>query len=82
MDILAKVIFVADKIEDGREYKDEWKMKQLNEVRDLAKENIDRALLYEIDSSINYTIQKKKLIHPDSIYTRNMIIVEIQNNKH
>ena len=77
MDILAKIIFVADKIEDGREYKDEEKMQRLNEVRSLAKESIDKALLYEIDSSINYTIQKKKLIHPDSIYTRNKLLIEI-----
>lgn len=74
MDLLAKIIYVADKIEDGRTYKDEEKMKELQEVRDLATKDINKALVYEIDSSITYTIQKHKLIHPDSILTRNMLL--------
>ena len=77
MNLLAKIIFVADKIEETRKYKDGNKMKILEEARNLAKENIDKALLYEIDASLIYTIQKKELIHPDSIETRNMIITEI-----
>lgn len=74
MDLLAKIIYVADKIEDGRTYKDEEKMKELQVVRDLATKDINKALVYEIDSSITYTIQKHKLIHPDSILTRNMLL--------
>ena len=74
MYLLAKIIYVADKIEDGRTYKDEEKMKELQVVRDLATKDINKALVYEIDSSITYTIQKHKLIHPDSILTRNMLL--------
>lgn len=74
MDLFAKIIYVADKIEDGRMYKDEEKMKELQEIRELASKNIDEALLYEIDSSIKYTIQKHKLIHPDSIFLRNKLL--------
>lgn len=74
MDLLAKIIYVADKIEAGRTYKDEEKMKELQVVRDLATKDINKALVYEIDSSITYTIQKHKLIHPDSILTRNMLL--------
>ena len=74
MDLLAKIIYVADKIEDGRTYNSEEKMKELQVVRDLATKDINKALVYEIDSSITYTIQKHKLIHPDSILTRNMLI--------
>ena len=50
MDLLAKIIYVADKIEDGRTYKDEEKMKELQVVRDLATKDINKALVYEIDS--------------------------------
>ena len=74
MDLLAKIIYVADKIEDGRTYNSEEKMKELQVVRDLATKDINKALVYEIDSSITYTIQKHKLIHPDSILTRNMLL--------
>lgn len=77
MDKLAKVIFVADKVEDTRKYKDEKQMKSLEEGRKLAKENLDLAVLYEIDSSLVYTIKKGKLIHTDSILTRNKIISKL-----
>lgn len=77
MDLLAKIIFVADKIEDGRNYKDEKKKESLLRVREIASRNIDEAVLYEIDESLIYTMQKKKLIHPDSISTRNKIIMNM-----
>ena len=77
MDLLAKIIFVADKIEDGRSYENIEKMRVLEETRRLAKENIDNALLYAIDTSLIYTIQKEKIIHLDSIKTRNMIITNM-----
>ena len=81
MDLLAKILFVADKIEENRNYKDEQKMKVLEETRKLAIENIDKALLNLIDESLIYTIQKKELIHPDSIATRNKIIVLFNRKK-
>lgn len=74
MDLLSKILFVADKIEEGRSYKDEQKMKDLERVREIAKENIDEAVLYSIDESLVFTIQKRELIHPDSIATRNAIL--------
>lgn len=75
MDLLSKIIFVADKIEDGRNYKDEDKNKDLKFARELAVTNIDKALLFELDCSIKYTIQKGKLIHPDSILIRNKLLI-------
>lgn len=79
MDLLAKIIFVADKTEEGRNYKDEAKNEQLQKVRELSKKNLDEALLYEIDSSLTYTIQKHKLVHMDSILTRNKLLKDGAN---
>ncbi len=79
MDLLAKIIFVADKTEEGRNYKDEAKNEQLQKVRELSKKNLDEALLYEIDSSLIYTIQKHKLVHTDSILTRNKLLKDGAN---
>lgn len=75
MDLLAKIIFVADKIEDGRRYEDIEKMQLLDETRKLAQENIDSALLYAIDSSLEFTIRKKELVHPDCIFIRNKVLL-------
>ena len=74
MDLLAKIIFVADKTEEGRNYKKDEKNEQLQKVRELSKIDINKALLYEIDSSLIYTIQKHKLVHTDSILTRNKLL--------
>ena len=77
MDLLAKIIFVADKTEEGRSYKEQEWQEELEEMRKMSLENLDKTVLYLIDSSLVYTIQKKELIHPDSISTRNEIIIEL-----
>ena len=76
MNLLAKIIFVADKIEENRKYENENRMKALEEARKLSVDDINKALLYLIDESIVYTTQKKELIHIDSIKTRNKIITK------
>ena len=75
MSLLAKIIFIADKIEENRKYeKNESKKQAVEEARKLAKEDLDKAMLYLIDESLIYTIQKKELIHADSIAVRNKLI--------
>ena len=78
MNLLAKIIFVAVKIEENRNYKNEEKQAKLEEARRIATEDIDKAVLYEIDMSLEYTLRKNELIHPDSIFTRNKIITNLQ----
>ena len=79
MTLLEKIIFLADKIEENRQYKNEDKMKDLEELRNLAKSDLNKAVIKAIDNSLVYTIQKNKLIHPDSIHTRNKLLFEIEN---
>lgn len=69
MDDLAKVLFIADKTEDGRTY---INFEKVNEAR--AKGIIDE-LIFVLDTSIEYIIEKGGLIHPDSVYTRNHFIL-------
>lgn len=80
MDTLAKIIFLADKIEEGRNYRDEDKAKRLEKVRIMAEENIDMAILYVLDLSLEYTIKKGELIHPEGIKTRNKIITNLSKS--
>ena len=74
MDLLAKIIFVADKIEENRNYENEEKQKSLEYARQLAKEDINKAVLLEIDESLVYTIKKQELIHTDSVLARNKLL--------
>lgn len=70
MNILAKIIFVADKTEKNRKYED------LKTVRDLADEDLDNCILYILDYMLVDNVNKKKLIHPNSIKIRNKIMLD------
>lgn len=70
MDMLAKIVFVADKIEDTRK-SDKI---DIDEQRNLASFDIDGAVIMIIDNTIKKLVDKGKLIHPDEILTRNELI--------
>lgn len=74
MNILAKIIYVSDKVEDGRN-SNEFNIK---EERELANVNIDKAIIMIIESSISRLLKKKMLIHPNSVITRNNLIIKQQ----
>lgn len=68
MSILEKVIYVSDFIEPGRSFEG------VEELRKLAAENLDKALLKAFDLSIEYVISKNGLIHTDTVLSRNYIL--------
>jgi predicted HD superfamily hydrolase involved in NAD metabolism len=70
MDTLAKIIFVADKTEENRKYED------LETVKKLADESLDKCMLYILNYMLVDNVKKEKLIHPDSINLRNKIMIE------
>lgn len=70
MDLLAKIIFIADKVEETRDYSD------IETVRNLAMENIDECMLYILNYAIKKNIDKGKLVHINSIITRNKLIMD------
>ncbi len=71
MNTFAKIIFLADKIEENRTYEG------VEELRKLAKENLDQAMLFVLDFTTEKSIKQKRLIHPDSIDLRNKLILEM-----
>lgn len=72
MDIIAKIIYVSDKIELNRKSEDY----DIEYERFLAKKDLDETIIYIINSNITSLINKGKLIHPKSIETRNHLIIE------
>lgn len=68
MDKLAKIIYIADKIEDNR------KGKNLKYLNKLAQEDLDKTMLYLLDTTIVTNIKRHKLIHPQSILMRNYLL--------
>lgn len=70
MDDLAKVIYIADKTEDGRNFED------LEIAKQIANIGLNEAIIYIIDVAIKNNIDKNRLIHPDSIIARNRFLLE------
>lgn len=69
MSMLEKIIFIADKIEETR------KGEGIEELRRLAFEDIDTAILKNIDFTLINNIQKGNLITEKSLETRNYILI-------
>lgn len=68
MDKLAKVLYVADKTEENR------KFKEVEELRKIAMENLDEAVFAILTLDIKKNIDQNRLIHIQSIKTRNALL--------
>lgn len=68
MTILDKILYLADYIEETRDFDG------VETARTLAQKDIDEALLYCFDSSLGDLIERGKLIHADTIAARNDLI--------
>ena len=68
MDKFAKIIYLADKTEENRDYE------EVEELRKKAEKNLDEAILYTLDFTIQKSIRNKRLIHPDTIDLRNYLL--------
>ncbi len=73
MSNLEKIIYLADFIEKGRKYPG------VEQLRKLADENLDEAVLMALNNTISYVINTGKLLHPNTLYARNEILYETKN---
>jgi predicted HD superfamily hydrolase involved in NAD metabolism len=70
MALLEKIIYVADYIEPGRHFPG------VEEVRELAQTNLDKALLKSLQNTIQFLIKKNQAVYPDTIETYNFYILK------
>jgi len=69
MSELAKVIYVADYIEDGRDFPG------VVEARVVADNNLDEAVAFETYHTLTHLLQQKKKIYPKTLETYNYWVV-------
>lgn len=69
MDTFAKIIYLADKIEESRNYDD------VERLRELSNSDLDKAILFVLDFTIQKSIKKESLIHPDTVDLRNYLMI-------
>ena len=70
MSMLEKIVYMADYIEPFRHFEG------IDEIRSLVYEykNIDEALLRAIDKTIIFILERKQIIHQDTIDARNYLL--------
>lgn len=69
MTALEKVIYLADYIEPGRHFPG------VEEVRELAKINLDDALIKAVQNTIMFLMKKNQAIYPATFHTYNDLIL-------
>ena len=60
---------MADIIEPGRSFDG------VDKIRQLAYEDLDHGLLYALDRTIIFVVQRGLLVHLDTIKARNQLII-------
>jgi len=68
MSMLDKIIFIADKVEFGREYGG------VDYLRELAWVDIDVAVMHSIKGTLQWVLYRKLHLHPSSVSTWNAVI--------
>lgn len=69
MSELSKLIYVADYIEEGRDFPG------VDEARRLSEIDLDEAVKFEAYQTLNYLLKRKQRIYPKSIETYNTWVV-------
>ena len=74
MSLFAQIIYIADYIEPGRT------CPGVQAIRRTAYSNLEGALLAAVDFTIQYVVERKKLLHPNSIAFRNSLVKSSRND--
>lgn len=72
MNLLTQIIYIADGIEPLRHYDG------VDRIRELAEEDLDRALVLQIDYTIKSVLSRGGLLHTNTVDTRNYYLEKIR----
>jgi predicted HD superfamily hydrolase involved in NAD metabolism len=65
MDKLGSIIFIADYIEENRDYPG------VDDIRKAAEESLEKAIVIGIDNTIRHVLDNGRMLHPQTVDTRN-----------
>ena len=71
MPVLTKILYIADYIEPNRTFDG------VDELRRLAYEDMDKAIYTGLDWTIEELMEKRSLIHPDTVRARNFLLLDM-----
>lgn len=75
MDKLSSIVFIADYIEDTRDFD------EVDLIRAAAEESLEKAILAGIDSTIRHILAKGGMLHPQTVATRNWALKQLSEMK-
>jgi predicted HD superfamily hydrolase involved in NAD metabolism len=75
MTLLEKIIFLADYIEPGRDFPG------VDEVREAAEQDLDTAVLLELQKTITHLLSKQQSVYPKTFEAYNGLVREQKNKK-
>ena len=70
---IAKIVFLADLIEPGRDFEG------VEAIREASFQNLDRGMLLSYDNTIRYLLEDGLLIHPDAIAGYNQLAAKTKS---
>ncbi|XZF75043.1 bis(5'-nucleosyl)-tetraphosphatase (symmetrical) YqeK [Bacillus sp. AL-1R] len=73
MNLLDKVIYVADYIEPNRSFPG------VEQARELANQDLDQALLFALKNTITFLINKEQTVYPLTVKTYNSILKQVKS---
>jgi predicted HD superfamily hydrolase involved in NAD metabolism len=73
MTLLEKIIYLADYIEPGRHFPG------VDEVREMAKENLDKALIKAVQNTVLFLMKKNQMVYPETFYMYNDLINKLED---
>ena len=76
MDLLSCIVFLADTLEPGR-----GNTPELEALRKLSYQDVAEAVWQTSDYSLKYLLENRRLIHPQTIATRNWFLQRAKNKQ-
>jgi predicted HD superfamily hydrolase involved in NAD metabolism len=70
MSLLEKIIYIADYVEPSRNFPG------VEELRKVASENLEDALILSLSKTICYVVNKGQLLHSETVKARNYLIIK------
>ena len=73
MNLLDKIVFIADYIEDGRDFPG------VSEARELANQDLDAAVIYKIKQTLKHLVDREERIYPGTLTVYNQWMQKMED---
>lgn len=81
MSVVEKVVYIADKIE-GNTRNPLYTQKITTLLQSHTPDTLDQVVLYIMDSTLTFLVDKGQIIHPQTVAARNAIVRDLASQKH